>query len=1082
MEAINVDVDDQAIICQEGEESDHDDDKDDSRSVANNRLFYQYSQYLMSMYRQIGFFLMRFELPLYSQCDVLPFAREDTRHTTPLLSEYTKPSEWKWNHNDPSQDSVKSKSSCWMPSRFNRSILLFVDALRYDFVAPVNTTTTATTKSNRIMTNNQLKHIQHLLVTQPHNTLLYRFYADPPTVTSQRIKGITTGSLPTFIDIGSNFNSPAVAEDNLIRQLTDTIRKKRTVFVGDDTWTNMYPKMFYKSYPFSSFFVHDLDTVDFGVMDQTNKMLSPLKQSNTKPFDPREIQEVDLDRGNRQHRSPSKEKRRQKRQHTRSSSAEESIVDNDWDIIIGHLLGVDHVGHSHGPYNPSMKLKLNQFNLYFKDIIERMDNDTLLVIMGDHGMTNQGTHSGSSKEETDAALFFYAKNQVINASIPYNLFNHDPKATVDRKVDQIDFISTYSLLMGVPIGYNSLGKAIPELFISTSKTLPNGQVRVEKSWPTLLDATRLSTWSIKRYVDSYRQAVPSSELAANSETLTKFYGILDDADQRYSRVSSSIQSNQPVSEFEYIKMKKKKKKKKKEIISYSMIAIYSSCFHYYFGESKQQSFGFILLGHLVIWTNIGLIITICQNWFNTINIQQYKRIKIGRLKEQTRTVAMTIGLVLVFFLATYPPFQLINDSFLKMQNIESYYDFIYTQIKKVIGIPVGLLSILSLLPTPIYNRVLKKEIAKQIVWFVLLFGSICLSSREYINLYKGWLYNIESINESNLFTFDSILKLSFNNFITWCWTIPSLYFIFNNIYNQNNQNNNNKLKYSTCLLCLTIYWILDSIKHLNDVQPNWIIKSFPVWIIYSITIYSIIKIIINNNNYNSNNNCNNDNLFLNQYLKIIIPMIILLCTLLGPRNVVGFVWMLVQYIIIAKIMINIKKDWIKNNNNNNNGQMKLIYSIFQTTHWIVTITTLFYLSLFHFHSTGHEYGLGSLQLDCAFIGFQGLNQIRAAFMILLNTFSSTIIYFLSIPIFIIIFNNNSNNNGRLEFKKHLMILFLMVLFWYQLNMKKTQCTVLTPTTTHQQHRTEREDRIVKEETSFVKSNLEHRDLQHNRDT
>ena len=34
-----------------------------------------------------------------------------------------------------------------------------------------------------------------------------RFLADPPTTTMQRLKGLTTGSLPTFIDVSANFAS-----------------------------------------------------------------------------------------------------------------------------------------------------------------------------------------------------------------------------------------------------------------------------------------------------------------------------------------------------------------------------------------------------------------------------------------------------------------------------------------------------------------------------------------------------------------------------------------------------------------------------------------------------------------------------------------------------------------------------------------------------------------------------------------------------------------------------------------------------------------------------------------------------------
>ena len=43
-----------------------------------------------------------------------------------------------------------------------------------------------------------------------------RFVADPPTTTMQRLKGLTTGSLPTFIDMASNFGSHEVVEGRVL--------------------------------------------------------------------------------------------------------------------------------------------------------------------------------------------------------------------------------------------------------------------------------------------------------------------------------------------------------------------------------------------------------------------------------------------------------------------------------------------------------------------------------------------------------------------------------------------------------------------------------------------------------------------------------------------------------------------------------------------------------------------------------------------------------------------------------------------------------------------------------------------------
>ena len=38
-----------------------------------------------------------------------------------------------------------------------------------------------------------------------------------------------------------------------------------------------------------------------------------------------------------------------------------------------------------------------------------MDNDTTLLVMGDHGMTVSGDHGGESDDETNALLFAYSK-------------------------------------------------------------------------------------------------------------------------------------------------------------------------------------------------------------------------------------------------------------------------------------------------------------------------------------------------------------------------------------------------------------------------------------------------------------------------------------------------------------------------------------------------------------------------------------------------------------------------------------------------------------------------------------------------
>lgn len=95
----------------------------------------------------------------------------------------------------------KDKKVCHFPPKFNKVILLVIDALRYDFV----TFDKSIKKSQELPYQNKMKIFDDLLTISPKQSKLYKFIADPPTTTMQRLKGLTTGSLPSFIDASHNF-------------------------------------------------------------------------------------------------------------------------------------------------------------------------------------------------------------------------------------------------------------------------------------------------------------------------------------------------------------------------------------------------------------------------------------------------------------------------------------------------------------------------------------------------------------------------------------------------------------------------------------------------------------------------------------------------------------------------------------------------------------------------------------------------------------------------------------------------------------------------------------------------------------
>lgn len=109
--------------------------------------------------------------------------------------------------------------ACWMASRFSRLVLVVIDALRFDFAQPQRSPVSGEPPVSLPFLG-KMGFLQRLLESQPHHARLYQAKADPPTTTMQRLKALTTGSLPTFVDAGSNFASSAIVEDNLIKQLS----------------------------------------------------------------------------------------------------------------------------------------------------------------------------------------------------------------------------------------------------------------------------------------------------------------------------------------------------------------------------------------------------------------------------------------------------------------------------------------------------------------------------------------------------------------------------------------------------------------------------------------------------------------------------------------------------------------------------------------------------------------------------------------------------------------------------------------------------------------------------------------------
>lgn len=184
-----------------------------------------------------GFFLTRFELPTQSECLHPPSGIDLGAHASTLSqADQAELSRCmaRWGASTVGSQDSSSQVDCWQPRRFSKVIVLLVDALRFDFVAPYQGSPTDSQLEAGELPHfaNQMSRVQQLLMDRPDRAQLFQFVADPPTVTMQRLKGLTTGGLPTFLDIKDNWQTQRIHEDNIIDQL-----KSCGISAETFTWT-----------------------------------------------------------------------------------------------------------------------------------------------------------------------------------------------------------------------------------------------------------------------------------------------------------------------------------------------------------------------------------------------------------------------------------------------------------------------------------------------------------------------------------------------------------------------------------------------------------------------------------------------------------------------------------------------------------------------------------------------------------------------------------------------------------------------------------------------------------------------------
>lgn len=291
-------------------------------------------------------------------------------------------------------------------AKFDKVVFMVVDALRSDFM----------------FSEDSGFHYLHQLINSG-DAMPFTAFSNPPTVTLPRLKGITLGTTPNFLDAILNIaddkddSQGLLNQDNWLYQFKHKGSLAKVMnFYGDDTWLKLFPKFFDSTDGTNSFFVSDFYDVDNNVTRHLDQELLPEAQ---------------------------------------------------WDGLFLHYLGLDHIGHKTGPQSHFMALKQQEMDGIIKRIYGFLESskkhkDTLFVVLGDHGMNDIGNHGGSSAGETSPGMVFISpkfrslKNN-LQAPLPAN-----KEFKYYQAISQIDLIPTLSLLFDLPIPKNNLGMIIKE--------------------------------------------------------------------------------------------------------------------------------------------------------------------------------------------------------------------------------------------------------------------------------------------------------------------------------------------------------------------------------------------------------------------------------------------------------------------------------------------------------------------------------------------------------------------------------------------------------------------------------------------
>jgi len=342
---------------------------------------------------------------------------------------------------DASQTNLLEKDqSQWFP-RKGKVLMILFDSLRFDYLME-----NGDIAGNKQFPQNKFRQFEQAYQQNPDKFVLMRARADAPTMTVNRIPCIATGNIPPKSALLQSLGASAAVEDSFPKQMR--LQRYKSYYAGDPLWPQVFPNEFTEAHPAPGYNLKD-NTVD----------KIPLAFLKTK------------------------------------------LKENDFDFLFVHLIAMDHMAHAYGLSDLRVAEQIKINDQLIIDLMNTIDDDTTLLIIGDHGSQFSGVHGGGTEDEINTAIVAYHKKgfQKYQQKDLSQIMRSINETTLSVK--QQDIAPTISMLLGLPIPFSNMGQIISDVYPAVGYSYEEKKCKGAAFEAQMLHDNYLNTLQILNYLE-----------------------------------------------------------------------------------------------------------------------------------------------------------------------------------------------------------------------------------------------------------------------------------------------------------------------------------------------------------------------------------------------------------------------------------------------------------------------------------------------------------------------------------------------------------------------------------------------------